>query len=105
MKKYLLLFVLGLGLILGSCQKFLEETPTGSLTDQSNISSFSAGVALATGAYSDLPGWNSGGEAWGSSTVEAMEYATGKGFSQNTMSDLGKFETDIESGDRLYFIN
>jgi starch-binding outer membrane protein, SusD/RagB family len=105
MKKYLLLFILGLGLILGSCTKFLEESPTGSLTDQTNISSFSAGVALSTGAYSALPGWMSGGEAWGSNTVEAMEYATGKGFSQNSMSDLPKYETDKESGDRLYFIN
>ena len=31
--KHILYIVLGLGLILGSCEKFLEEIPTGSLTD------------------------------------------------------------------------
>jgi hypothetical protein len=52
--KYILLLVLGLGLMLGSCQKFLEETPTGSLTSESAITSAPGGLALASGPYRAL---------------------------------------------------
>ena len=102
--KYILLLVLGLGLTLGSCQKFLEETPTGSLTDQSTITSYPGGVALATGAYRTLPNYTSGAQWWGGNLLSALEYAAGKAYSQYQAADLYKFETDVESGDSEYFI-
>jgi starch-binding outer membrane protein, SusD/RagB family len=102
--KYILFIVLGLGLTLGSCKKFLQETPTGSLTDQSSITSYPGGVALATGAYRALPTWTNGAQWWGGNLMGALEYATGKAYSQYQAADLYKFETDVESGDSEYFI-
>jgi hypothetical protein len=102
--KYILLLVLGLGLMLGSCKKFLEETPTGSLTDKSAITSFAGGTALATGAYRTLVNWTNGAQWWGGDLVNAMEYATGEAYSQYQAADLYKYETDVESGDSEYFI-
>ncbi|MCL4483656.1 MAG: RagB/SusD family nutrient uptake outer membrane protein [Bacteroidetes bacterium] len=101
--KYILLLVLGLGITLGSCQKFLEEIPTGSLTDQSQITSAPGGIALATGAYRALPTWTNGAVWWGGNLMGALEYNTGKAYSQYQASELWKFETDVESGDSQYF--
>ena len=101
--KYILL-VIGLGLVLGSCEKFLEETPTGSLTDETTITSIPGGVALTTGAYRSLPGWLSGAVHWGGSLPGGLEYATGKAYSQYQATELWKFETNVESGDSEYFV-
>jgi len=103
--KYILLLVLGLGLTLGSCQKFLEETPTGSLTDKSAITSYAGGVALTTGGYRTLVNWTNASAWWGGNLVNALEYATGEAYSQYQAADLYKFETDVESGDSGYFID
>jgi hypothetical protein len=101
--KYILYIVLGLGLTLGSCKKFLEETPTGSLTDKSTISSNAGGVSLATGAYRSLATWTDGTSEWGGDLVGGYEYATGKAYCQYMGAKLWKYETDIESGDEDYF--
>ncbi len=103
--KYILLLVLGLSLTLGSCQKFLEETPTGSLTDKSAVTSYAGGIALTTGGYRTLANWTAGSAWWGGNLVNAMEYATGEAYSQYQAADLYKFETDVESGDSGYFID
>lgn len=102
--KYIFLFVLGLALTVSSCDNFLEEIPTGSLTDKSQITSFPGGVALATGAYRALPTWTNSAQWWGGNLMGAMEYATGKAYSQYQAADLYKFETNVESGDSEYFI-
>lgn len=102
--KYIFITLLGLGLLLGSCEKFLEETPTGSLTDESQITSASGGLALATGAYRALPGWTDGAVWWGGNLVNALEYATGKAYSQYQGAELWKFEQNSESGDSEYFV-
>jgi hypothetical protein len=102
--KYILLLVLGLSITLGSCLKFLEETPTGSLTDQSTVTSYAGGLALATGAYRSLPNWTNGAQWWGGNLANAMEYATGKAFSQYQAADLYKYENGSETGDSEYFI-
>ena len=101
--KYILYLVLILGLFFGSCKKFLEEVPTGSLTDQATISSNPGGYALATGAYRTLPNWTAGAVQWGGSIHGSLEYATGKAYSQYQGSELYKFETNVESGDSEYF--
>jgi len=102
--KYILLLILGLGLALGSCTKFLEEVPTGSLTDEAQITSNPGGYALATGAYRALPTWTASAQWWGGSVMNSLEYATGKAYSQYQAADLYKFETNVESGDSEYFI-
>jgi len=101
--KYILLLVLGLGLTLGSCQKFLNEVPTGSLTSESKITSSAGGLALATGAYRALPRWTDGAVYWGGNLPASLEFATGKAYCQVSMDQLWKFETDVNSGDIEYF--
>ncbi|MGD9558927.1 MAG: RagB/SusD family nutrient uptake outer membrane protein [Mangrovibacterium sp.] len=103
--KYLKLYTLSLllGLVFGSCDKFLEEDPTGSLTTESGVTSYDAGVAFATGSYRALPQWTEGTSEWGGNLVGAMEYATGKAYSQYMGARLWKFETDAESGEEDYF--
>jgi hypothetical protein len=103
--KYIFITLLGLGLLLGSCEKFLEETPTGSLTDESQITSASGGIALATGAYRALPDWTGGSVWWGGNRANALEYATGKAYSQYQGAELWKFEQNSESGDSEYFVH
>lgn len=102
--KYILILLLGLGITLGSCDKFLEEVPTGTLTDQATISSNPGGYALAMGAYRALPNLTAGAQQWGGSVYNALEYATGKAYSQYQAAELFKFETNVESGDSEYFI-
>ncbi|MEO5600104.1 MAG: RagB/SusD family nutrient uptake outer membrane protein [Cyclobacteriaceae bacterium] len=102
--KYIILTVFAVAITLVSCDKFLEEVPTGSLTDKSQITSVPGGVALATGAYRALPPWTSGAVWWGGNLVGAMEYATGKAYSQYQASELWKFETDVNSGDSEFFV-
>ena len=102
--KYIQLYLfLGLSLICGSCDDFLEESPTGSLTTESEVTSYDAGVAYATGAYRSLPEWSEGTSEWGGNLIGAMEYATGKAYSQYMGARLWKFESDAESGDEDYF--
>ena len=102
--KYFKIFLLLIsGLILSSCYDFLEETPTGSLTDKSHLTSADAGVAFATGAYRALPGWTAGTSEWGGNQAGAREYATGKAYSQYMGARLWKFEQDDESGEEDYF--
>ncbi|HZK97715.1 MAG TPA: RagB/SusD family nutrient uptake outer membrane protein [Prolixibacteraceae bacterium] len=103
--KYSLLLVLGLGLIFGSCQKFLEEKPTEKLTSETNITSAAGGLALATGPYRSLGKWIDGGDSWGKNMAASLEYATGKAYTQYQASILNLYESNALSGDFDYFIN
>jgi hypothetical protein len=103
--KYSLLLVLGLGLIFGSCQKFLEEKPTEKLTSETTITSAAGGLALATGPYRSLGKWIDGGDAWGKNMAASLEYATGKAYTQYQASILNLYESNALSGDYDYFIN
>jgi hypothetical protein len=102
--KYIIYLVLWFGIILASCDKFLEEVPTGTLTDEAQVTSNPGGYALATGAYRTLINWTAGAVQWGGSIHGSLEYATGKAYSQYQGSELYKFETNVESGDSEYFI-
>jgi len=103
--KYSLLLVLGLGLIFGSCQKFLEEKPTEKLTSETTITSAAGGLALATGPYRSLAKWTDGGDSWGKNMAASLEYATGKAYTQYQASILNLYESNALSGDFDYFIN
>lgn len=101
--KQILYIVLALGLILSSCEKFLEETPTGSLTTEANLTSNASGVALATGAYRSLTTVTMGMSEWGGNQVGGLEYFTGKAYSQYMGAKLWKYEGDTENGEEDYF--
>ena len=80
--KQILYMMLALSLILSSCEKFLEESPAGSLTTEATLSSQASGVALATGAYRSLTSVTMGMSEWGGNQVGGLEYPTGKAYSQ-----------------------
>lgn len=101
--KQILYIMIVLSFILGSCEKFLEETPTGTLTTESPLTSNAAGVALATGSYRALRTWTDGVSEWGGNLVGGLEYFTGKAYSQYMGAKLWKYETDTENGEEDYF--
>ena len=103
--KYILIAILGLGLALGSCKTFLEETPTGSLTSDATITSAQGGLALTIGPYRSLGNWTDGGDQWGKNLAASLEYATGKAYSQYMGSILWVYESNSIAGDYDYFIN
>lgn len=78
MKNIQRLFVIALVLSLGSCKKFLEENPTGSLTPGSNVTSPEIARAFANSAYSELTTLDEGSGGYGGNTAELMEFMTGK---------------------------
>lgn len=96
---------LAIGFSLVSCKDFLEETPTGSLTSESELTSFPAGLALATGPYRSLPNWLDGADEWGGNLPSSLEFATGKAYSSYQGPKLWKYESDAVSGDMDYFNN
>lgn len=63
---------------LGSCTKFLEENPSGSLTPESNVTSPEIARAFANSAYSQLTTLDRGAGGYGGNTAELMEFMTGK---------------------------
>lgn len=101
--KKIIYFTLALILLLTSCEKFLEENPTGSLTTDSKLTSYAAGVSVATGAYRTLPNWTSGVSEWGGNLVGGFEYFTGKAYAQYMGAKLWKYETDALNGEEDYF--
>ncbi|MGG7664429.1 RagB/SusD family nutrient uptake outer membrane protein [Dyadobacter sp. BHUBP1] len=73
-------------LTLGSCSDFLEETPTGFLTPESEASSSKVARAYANSAYVNLQGLLAGQPAsYGGNTYNLLEFMTGK-----ANSDLGQ---------------
>src|SRR5674476_1378193 len=100
-----ILLVLGLGLLLVSCDKFLQETPTGSLTTDATITSTQGGLALTIGPYRSLGNWTDGGDQWGKYLPVSLEYATGKAYSQYMGSILCVYESNLIVGDYDSFIN
>ena len=64
----------------GSCKKFLEEVPTGNMTDQTNFASAEEGAALIIGPYRSLAQWTKGADDWGNYLPATLEYPTGKAY-------------------------
>ncbi|MDE3248021.1 MAG: RagB/SusD family nutrient uptake outer membrane protein [Bacteroidota bacterium] len=84
--KYILA-VLSAMVVLGSCKKFLEETPTNFITPGSELSSLKVARAITNACYQNLQGSMLGGQpsSYGGNTWNLMEFATGK-----ANSDLGQ---------------
>lgn len=77
-------------LTLGSCKKFLEENPTGSLTPSSNVTSSEIARAFANSAYSNLNTLDEGSGGYGGNTAELMEFMSGKA-SGNAQTESFRF--------------
>lgn len=72
-----------------SCTKFLEETPTGSLTTESEVTPTIA-RSFANSAYSNLTTLDQGSGGYGGNTASLMEFMTGKA-SGNAQSESNRF--------------
>lgn len=79
-KKLSLIVLAAMLLGLGSCKKFLEENPTGSLTPESNVTSPEIARAFANSGYSNLVTLDRGAGGYGGNTASLMEFMTGKAF-------------------------
>lgn len=77
-------------LSISSCKKFLEETPTGSLTPQSNVTSPQIARAFANSGYSNLTVLDQGSGGYGGNTASLMEFMTGKA-SGNAQTESFRF--------------
>jgi hypothetical protein len=78
MKNIKTIFIILLVFSIGSCKKFLEENPSGSLTPGSNVTSPEIARAFANSAYSQLTTLDEGSGGYGGNTAELMEFMTGK---------------------------
>lgn len=85
----------------GGCKKFLAETPTGQMTDQTTFLTAQDGAALTIGPYRSLPGWVAGAGDWGNYLPATMEYPTGEAYTSDTHVQFWKFQTNQVSGDLL----
>ena len=61
-----------------SCTKFLDETPTGSLTPEAEVTSPEIARAFANAGYAELTVLDRGAGGYGGNTAELMEFMTGK---------------------------
>jgi len=94
--------ILALVVILsGSCKKFLNEVPTGNMTDQTTFTTDQEGTALIVGPYRSLSLWTGGAGDWGNYLPATLEYPTGKAFTSDTHVQFWKFQTNQISGDML----
>ena len=103
MKKHLILPILAVGLTLTSCEDFLKENPTGSLTTSSSVSSAEIARAFADGAYSNITTWNNGGGGWGGNNASLLEYMTGKA-DGNSQTEAFKFY-NLEYTSNAFYID
>ncbi|MEJ7681613.1 MAG: hypothetical protein WKG06_27960 [Segetibacter sp.] len=56
----------------------MEETPTGSMTNQTTFTTSQEGAALTIGPYRSLPSWVGGAGDWGNYLPATLEYPTGE---------------------------
>lgn len=78
MKNIKNILLLALLYMIASCNKFLEENPTGSLTPNSDVTSPEIARAFANSAYIELTTLDEGSGGYGGNTAELMEFMTGK---------------------------
>ncbi len=97
---YLLLFS-AIAFVLGSCKKFLKETPTAQLTSDYSFSSASEGAALVTGTYRSMALYTGGAGDYGNFLPCTVEYPTGKVYTTDAHPQFFKFQTNQVSGGTL----
>lgn len=95
------MLLLGFVFIATSCDKFLEEIPTGSLTDKSVFESQADVDALTIGPYRSLSNWTSGGGDWGNNLPNSVEFPTGFAWTGEPHALFWRYETNQVSGDLL----
>ena len=98
MKRIKNILIIILMLSISSCEKFLDETPTGSLTPETDVTSPEIARAFANSGYSQLTTLDEGSGGYGGNTAELMEFMTGKA-EGNAQSEAFKFyNLDYDAG-------
>ena len=100
MKKYIILLFAFI-LMISGCTKFLEEIPTGTLTDKTVFTTQDDVNALTIGPYRALANWTSGGGDWGNQLPNSVEFLTGFAWTGEPHALFWRFETNQVSGDLL----
>lgn len=104
MKNKIFYLIVALSLPILSCTSdFLDESPTGTLTAESALTSPEAALAFTNSAYSNTTVFNESAFSWGGNTVLLLEYMTGKATSENSQSNFKEFE-DLTLSERSPFI-
>lgn len=103
MKRTYLPFLAVAALLLTGCEDFLKETPTGSLTTSSNVSSREIARAFANAAYADIGTFNNASGGWGGNNASLLEFLTGKA-DGNSQSEAFKFY-NLEYDARAFYID
>lgn len=85
-----LIFVVSVSI--SSCQDFLNEAPTGTMTSQSDLSSKESALAFANSAYVNTTVFDRPAYSWGGNTILLLEYMTGKSTSENSQSNFKEFQ-------------
>lgn len=86
-----------------SCGDFLDENPTGTLTTNSDVSSFEVARAFANSAYARLTVLNNSGGGWGGNNASLMEFMTGKA-EGNSQTEAFKFN-QLEYDARAFYLD
>lgn len=100
MKKYIFLMFFAFQLF--SCEDFLNEEPTGTMTIDSELSSTESALALTLSPYINSTVFYTGVTGWGANTSLLLEYMTGKVISENSQSGFNEFQNLTVSDRTLY---
>lgn len=84
----------------GSCTKFLDEKPTGSLTTESEVTPAIA-RSFANSAYSSLTTLDQGSGGYGGNTASLLEFMTGKA-SGNAQTESFRFYNLVYDAQSFY---
>ena len=87
--------------LIASCTDFLDEEPTGFLTDVAPYDTPADVEALTIGAYRRLNDWTSSALDWGNTLPGTMEYQTGKAISETPHAQVWRYQTNAITGDML----
>lgn len=87
-----LLYSIALIISVISCDDFLNENPTGTMTSESILSSPEAALAFTNSAYDNTTVFDRSAYSWGGNTVLLLEYMTGKATTENSQSNFKEFE-------------
>ena len=103
MKINKLFIALFCALSLTSCNDFLDEQPTGSMTSNSTLTSKESALALTNSAYLKTGVFNRPTSGWGCNSILLLEYMTGKVMSENSQANFKDFQ-DLLVNDRSLYI-
>lgn len=105
MRSTIFILLAAFALILGGCDKFLEEIPTGAMTNKTVFSTSDDANALTVAPYRALPLWVGGAGDWGNYLPGTLEYPTGKAASEDAHVLLWRYQSNQVSGDLLNNFN